>query len=337
MGLALSNPTVSEATVTLKAWDYRGKLITGDGVTNPATVTVPAQGQRALRAVEIFGAGITGQTGWVELEASTAALRGFFLLFDSALSFIDGVDLTSEPAAQIVFPKVVIGGGSDTVVSFAHVGSGRLNLASIALFDNTGKFVASSFLRLEPFSGFSGPISELFPNVGSLDGYAVLNTAGTAFTASQETLIGIETYRERSDVAVLKGMSDQDVLRRGYLAHLASRGSYSTRLGLVNKTLEAQTVDITAERLEANGQPVDPATVTVTRTIPAFGRLEETAAELFNLSGEALITGSIRYQVVGETSGLIGYVDYGTTDGGGTPQNSDRPLRCKIAASRGGT
>ena len=36
---------------------------------------------------------------------------------------------------------------------------------------------------------------------------------------------------------------------------------------------------------------------------------------MFNFSGDALITGYIRFDTLGDTSGVIGFLDYGTTDG----------------------
>src|SRR5207249_3060884 len=102
--------------------------------------------------------------------------------------------------------------------------------------------------------------------------------------------------------------------KTGYLAYLATRSGYMSTLSLVNPTPQSQTVRITAAGLEANGTPRNPASVSVDRTIPAFGRMEETADDLFSLSGDALIGGYIRWDVQGSTSGLIGVLDYGTTD-----------------------
>src|SRR5205807_67858 len=117
LGLALSNPTLSEVTVTLTARDYSGKTISGDGITNPATVKIPASGQRALRASEIFGAGIAGKTGWVRAETTSAAVKGFFLVFDKNLSFIDGAELQTTTASRLIFPKVSALPQSSTVIN----------------------------------------------------------------------------------------------------------------------------------------------------------------------------------------------------------------------------
>ena len=107
LGLALSNPTLSEVSVTLTAWDYAGNLIAAPGITNPTTMVLPASGQRALRSVEIFGEAFAGQTGWLEVLSPNSSVKGFFLVFDSALTYIDGSDLTGELSDRLIFPKIV--------------------------------------------------------------------------------------------------------------------------------------------------------------------------------------------------------------------------------------
>ena len=119
LGIALVNPTLTEAKVTLTARSYSGALIQSVGITNPVTLTLPASGQIALRAPELFGTGIAGQAGWVEISASTPAVKGFFLAFDSGLSFIDGAEF-ARPARRLVFPKVSTGVSSPTRLAGQH-------------------------------------------------------------------------------------------------------------------------------------------------------------------------------------------------------------------------
>jgi hypothetical protein len=315
LGLALSNPTLAEVTVTLTARTYEGTSIGGDGITNPVTLKIPASGQRALRTVEIFGAGIKDKKGWVQLAPSNPAVRGFFLLFDSTVTFIDGAELQSTPAGRLIFPKISVSADSATTVSFVHNGSSSLALAAFTLYDNAGKFVGRQYLNLAPYSGFSGPVTDLVPVSSGFEGYAVFEGTGTPFSTVSETLFGIESYRNKSDIAVLSAVSDKAQTRTGYLAHLASQAGYTTRLGLVNYSNSDQTVTITAAGLESNGSALIPATVRVDRKIPAFGRIEEKADALFSLSGNTLISGYIKFEVQGNAPGLIGYLDYGTSDG----------------------
>jgi hypothetical protein len=66
-GIALFAP--SDATVTLKAFDTNGRMISGSGIQNPATIALAA-GQQYQRLVqELFG--IRSFTGWIQVEAST--------------------------------------------------------------------------------------------------------------------------------------------------------------------------------------------------------------------------------------------------------------------------
>src|SRR5262245_53703756 len=105
LGIALVNPELTPTTVTLTARNYSGGLIEASGLSNPVTLTLPASSQKALRASEIFGSPISGRTGWVELSAASSAVKGFYLVFDSALTYIDGAELSSAPAKRLVFPK----------------------------------------------------------------------------------------------------------------------------------------------------------------------------------------------------------------------------------------
>ena len=104
-------------------------------------------------------------------------------------------------------------------------------------------------------------------------------------------------------------------MRRGYLPHFSSRAGYSTTLTLVNFSSETQVLRITAEALQADGIARTPSSATVERTILPAARLEESAEQMFNFAGEALITGYIRFETVGDTSGVVGFLDYGTADG----------------------
>src|SRR5439155_19948573 len=81
LGIALVNPTLSEAKVTLTARDYTGAIIRNNAITNPLTLALPASGQIAVRAAQVFGSGISGQAGWLEVSASTPAVKGVFSAF----------------------------------------------------------------------------------------------------------------------------------------------------------------------------------------------------------------------------------------------------------------
>jgi hypothetical protein len=315
LGLALSNPTLSAVTVTLTARDYTGAVISGTGITNPATINIPATGQRALRTVEIFGTGMTGKVGWVELLSSSVAIKGFFLLFDSAVTFIDGASLQTAPASRLVFPKVSGNPASPTMISYVNTGTGSLQQCALTLYDNTGRLAARTLLTLTPKSGFTGSILDVLPAAAGIEGYAVLESTGTPSSGLVSALVGFETYRNKTDIAALNAVPDTALSTISYLPHFASGGGYVTRLALVNFTNQSQTLTITAGSIQKDGVNQTPSTAVAIRTIPPNGRLEETADSLFGLTGSSLYTGYIEWQTQGSTNGVIGYLDYGTTDG----------------------
>ena len=313
LGIALVNPTLTEAKVTLTARSYSGAIIQSDGITNPVTLTLAASGQIALRAPELFGTGISGQAGWVQISASTPAVKGFFLAFDSGLTFIDGAEF-ARPASRLVFPKVSAAGDSPTELSLVNTASQDMQ-GTLSLYRNDGQLFATRRILIPALSGFTSSIDELAPSATDFEGYAVVDSGLSADSGMSESLIGFETYRNRSDIALIRAFPESARLRTGFLAHLASQAGYLTTLTLVNFSNDSQVLRITADGLQVGGSPRTPSSVTVERTLAPNARLEERVDQMFTLSGEALIDGYIRFETQTDTSGVIAFLDYGTTDG----------------------
>ena len=80
LSLSLVNPTAAAAEVLITARNYDGVLIQNAGITNPVRITLPAAVQTRLRAVDIFGSGLSGQTGWLELATSAPEVKGIFFV-----------------------------------------------------------------------------------------------------------------------------------------------------------------------------------------------------------------------------------------------------------------
>src|SRR5438874_2040247 len=99
---------------------------------------------------------------------SAPTIRGFFLLFDSQLNFVDGTDLIFNTARQLFFPNV----SPSTILSFVHTGIGELSV-SVALYANDGHLVRRQDLNMAPLSGFSGSLDALVPCIAGFGGYVV--------------------------------------------------------------------------------------------------------------------------------------------------------------------
>ena len=311
LGLVLVNPTLAEAKVTLTARDYTGAIIQNNAIINPITLTLPASGQIAVRAPELFGSGISGQAGWVEVSASTPEVKGVFSAFNSGLSLIDLGEF-ARPASRLIFPKV--SGSSATKLSLVNTSPQDMQ-ATLSLYTNDGQLFSAKSLAVPAFSGFTSSIDKLEPSAANFEGYAVIDSGVSPASGMAESLVGFETYGNRSDIALVRAFPESARLTTGFLAHLASGSGYSTKLTLVNFSGDSQVLRITADGLQAGGSPRTPSSETVERTLPPNARLEESVEQMFNFSGEALIEGYIRFETETNTSGVIGFLDYGTTDG----------------------
>src|SRR5262249_5908103 len=156
-------------------------------------------------------------------------------------------------------------------------------------YNNSGELFMTSDLTLAALSGFNGTIGELVPDATGFEGYVVVESGTSADSGMPETLVGLETYRNRSDIALVRAFPESARLRKGYCPHWASGGGYSTSLTLVNFSDDSQVVQITAAGLQSGGTSLNPSSASTERTLPPHGRLEETAQQLFNFTGDALI------------------------------------------------
>src|SRR5262249_51249540 len=187
LGIAWTNTSNKSINLTATARGYDGQLIAGNGIQNPAALTIPAGGQIAKLGVEIFGSGIAGRSGWVELTASDSGIDGFFQLFDTGLSNSDGASFPVAPSARLVFPHV----DKDTSLFVVNTGDNSIPSAAVLVYDNNGGLSGNATLSLGAKAGWSGHVADLLPSLQSIDGYVVVDTQGTVFASPSETLVGM--------------------------------------------------------------------------------------------------------------------------------------------------
>jgi hypothetical protein len=164
-GIALANISGRTATLKLKAFDAEGNLISGAGVTNPASLTLAAGQQRPLVESQIFGDAFRaagGKSGWLEVEGDVAQIAGFFLDFTGSLSRLDGADVSGKAMTSFIAPQLEADG-----ISEIHVANPNHAAAGVQfdLVSSEGVTVASSS-RVVSASGLAvASLSELFPAV----------------------------------------------------------------------------------------------------------------------------------------------------------------------------
>src|SRR5881296_1002864 len=101
-GIAIFNPTARDALVELTLVDSNGFL--DQSVPNPVFVLVPAKGQIARMATDLFGS-FTFFDGTLRVRSDTTGLVVHYCTFDAALTFIDGTP-PPESSTSLIFPVV---------------------------------------------------------------------------------------------------------------------------------------------------------------------------------------------------------------------------------------
>ena len=291
--LTLANPSLEPATVTLTARSYTGATLQRPGIINPVSMTLPPSSSRALRAREIFGAGIS--SGWAELQTASPAVSGAFFLSDSKQTSMDGAELNSAPASRLIFPKATTGILSANRLTIINTSDQAITRGSVLLFENSGRLVAQRDIALPAFAGFSGMVPDLAAGLQSFEGYVVVDSNSTA-----GALIGFESYRGVRDIAVLAAIPDTARLRTGFLPQFANRAGYISTLVLVNYAGGMQTITARAAITDVNSnQGANTSLITVQRALAAYERLEVRLDQLFGFNVDAAIASYVRFENLG--------------------------------------
>jgi len=244
--LTLINAGSASGTVTLLARSYDGIALSGPGIINPVSMTMPGSSSRTLSAREMFGPGVS--SGWVELRTNSPAILGAFFLSDSKGMSMDSASLITAHAGRQVFLKATTDVSSSNRLVLINTRNDAIPNASVSLIENSGRLVTQSSISLAGFAGFSGGIADLMPDVRGFDGYVVVEE-----DSAESGLVGFETYRDGPDIAALDAVSGSGLLQ-GYFALFGNQSGHVSTLVLVNHGSDAQTISATAAILDTNGK-----------------------------------------------------------------------------------
>jgi hypothetical protein len=310
LGIVLVNPSQLDAAVTLTARAYDGNTIQAAGVTNPATVTVPSGSRITRLASEVFGPGMDGQQGWVEI--ATAGATGGYSLFDPFLRFVDSAAFATASFSQIVYPKITARSASATLLTLVNTASDVIEV-NVSAYDNSGQFVAGRTVAVAGSGGFSLAVNQVLALPEDFAGYVVA-ASGSDPDSAPKSLIGLEAYANGSDIALIRAAPASAALMKGYLPHTVSGGSYVSSVTLVNPADEGQIVQLVAGALETNGVPMIPSAIVAERFLAPHSRLQESVDQMFGLGGDPA-TGYILVEVESDTQGVLAFEELAAADG----------------------
>ena len=303
-GVAFTNPGGSDAELLLKAFDQKGLLLEGPGITNPVTLQIPAGQQTAQLARELFSFGTLDQEGWIEVLKKGTSVVGFSLQGDTGSRFLDGTDFQGERSSHLIFPEITLSNENFTKIFLSNPDEENIADLRVQLFDGVGNRLGSFPTSIPPKGSIQFTPDQLF-DASALD-------QGYLEAISDIEITGFELFGSEEAVGTLNGISvdeKQALATVLYSAQLASGNSFFTELNIVNHNAEMSTLTITA--FDATGNQIGTQSVV---SLATGEQLKEKAAELFALDpGEDLITGWIKAE--SSNTGIIGNVTFGTPDG----------------------
>jgi len=278
-GIAIANPTVQDAAVTITAYGVDGQPLSGTGVQNPAQITIPAGQQVAMVSANLFGTGVDPSTvAWLLATSPTDGLTGFFLLINSSITLLDGADLpvTSQ---KLVFNFVRVDASYTTEINLVNPGDStadlQIQLAGIspAPIIKELSIPAKAVVRLDAATFFQTD------NV-SPGAYIIIN--------SNVEVAGFELVRNGTAEGIgFNARRFSEKLSTLYFLQVSVLGPYKAQLGVVNYS--AAPVVLTISAFKPDGTLFDFTTLQnnpITRTLPPGGSLREDVQSMFGFFGD---------------------------------------------------
>jgi hypothetical protein len=119
--IGLINLGSSAQDVTLTAYRPDGAVYDGNGITNPRTVRLAAQGALRMTAQELFGFASAGMlTGWIKAEPASAPIAGFAGYGNLANTSFAAMSAQTQPRKTNAYSQVIQGLGFYTGIGLLN-------------------------------------------------------------------------------------------------------------------------------------------------------------------------------------------------------------------------
>ena len=290
-GIAITNPLNYRVNVTLTAYDSTGVVITGKGIKNPVTLTMPRRGQIAQLATQIFGSAFDASTlGTIRAVGKTPVLVGFYLLGAEHGTQLDGATADVDPIYGWIWPMVFHNAPSP-FNSYEFFNPGKTAAkAQLELFDSSGHSVAKASQSVAAGGTQIRTLADLFTGVD------LASFAGGYIKGSSDTpLVVRQSFGNALESNVLGGQKSIQK-QTYYFAHFASGGGYDSEVSFVNidRFFNAD-IKLTAMDEDGNAYEIEgnPATISI---LPGQQWMH-TVAELWPGLGGSLTTGYVMVDV----------------------------------------
>ncbi len=282
-GLAVSNPTSAEASITFAAFQPDGTAF-----QTPRTVTIPAGGQYARQFGEIFAA-TAPFNGWVQATSASSGLAGFFLNASSSITDVDGAGAI-PPNSEFILPIASESGPSKTEVTLLNTNS-EAAAVTATLYAADGTTGATKDLTLNGRALVRQTLQLIFGQT-NLAGASHLRIRADRPIVGHEVVADFQIPRvslARESIAVAGQAAT--AAQTYVLPQFVTGGGWASYLSVINANGVAQDVTLTAYKEDGTrwDVPINPKRV----ALAGNGSLKTTIEQLFELPPTRLSTGWI--------------------------------------------
>jgi hypothetical protein len=259
-GIGIANLNNETATLRFSAYNSNGVLISGPGITNPATRQLKPGEQLPIMDQELFGAGVSGQdaTGWVKIESDVTSVTGIFLMFNGRLSELDGADMYSTPVMSFVFPEV-----NDNGFTKINIGNPNATAATLTfcLFRSGGSLRAVA-TRTIPANGalVADLFADIFPG-STVDASDYVKVTSSQAVLPYQVMGKFEPGMPAQDLQSLHGQDASAGAMRLYCPQYILGDIWRSTVSLVN--LDMATGDVSISFIGEDGIQIG-----TTRVVP---------------------------------------------------------------------
>jgi hypothetical protein len=298
-GIAIVNPSATDAVVTFTAFGADGQPVPGALVPAPLTIKAGEQLPPKLTS-DLFGTDLDPATvGWFQATSPTDGLVGFFLFLNFPTTVFDGADV---PASfdKLDFVQVRIDSDYTTELNIINPNATAAEMelkllggASTATRPQSIPAMGAVRLDVQDFFGIATPSAS--------DQYVTVT--------SDVKVAGFEFVRAPTgDLVGLGARNGDEKLSQLYFPQVAVFGGFETSLGVVNNSSSAVVLDI--RFFDPSGVLVADATAPLN---PGSILVEDLAA-LLSLTGTDLLQGWLK--VESTLPAITGFLTYAIPDSG---------------------
>lgn len=307
-GIAIVNPSAYPASVLLTVSNYTGTQSVS------ATITVPAYGQTARLASQIFE-GLPMFFGSLSVTSDTAGLIASYQAFDPQGTFMDGSD-SPEASEELIIPVVPSLSEGISEIDFFNANE-RPTAVELQLWSFGGTLLGKSKIQIPANGMYCDLANSIFPSGTDFSGASHITTTSKAINVLSQAqpvsatslLAGFSSSVPEGgywDLAALNALPASKATTLGVIPYFRTGARHASTLSLAN--IESANVNVTVTAVANDGTALGERDL----TLSSMGGYRAPLQSVFSTLGFDEQTGWLLIQSSGRISASL---IYGRSDG----------------------